>query len=639
VAQFQGGWDELLSVCSHVGWPAYEANLKTYTPEELNKLAMEIARQPVLYVPLREELPPTPAQTTGPAVCVYLKYSEIVPGAGNTSELYWSALKQTPVIAGVGLLATINCLLSEHRSADAAIHRMLQERFLTPDLAAKVAAKTIGGPGFTGVFTRTGCLQVMQHLLLYGDRSVKAQERNDREVGALLLLANEFFQFDQVQNLVQPETLDLLLSFLPVWDIYNPRDLAYAVSRTFQILTEVLPGNDPEVCKLASKLGMNTKNIRVGNLPLNDFVAAVFGLFAYGRSLKGAELAVFDVRRIFSKVGFPAGVLRKLVNDRALSASALRKRLGAGKLGTRAGFYGELARRSFLSDSLNIFRQYPLMKMDSNRVLILDLEFLAELLTAGVYWNIFDNLPSNQRETFRELWGRLFELYSVELLRQFYPQLSGILIADLTYDDGQVDALLDFGTEVVVFEIKSSLLTEGAKRGGNKADFIADYARKFVRNAKGKPKALAQLGAACTAIENGKIATAMRPARIFPVCISDEPAVESFFFTSYSNELFQKEVAGASTIQPVTMMSVNELEEILPYVAENAFSWADLLEFRSRHLGGAFSVHQAIYDLKRQDNIPVRRNPAVRKSFDDVWRIIRARYKRRSAGLATTIRC
>src|SRR3984893_11326759 len=363
---------------------------------------MEVAGQSVLYVPLTQGVAPA-TRSPGPAVCVYLKYSEIVLGAENVRDTYWNALRQTPVIAGVGLLATINCLLSEQRSADSAIHRMLQERFLTSDLAAKVAANTVGGPGFTGVFTRTGCLQVIRHLLLYGDQSVKAEERNDRDVGALLLLANEFVQFDQVRNPAQPETLDLLFSFLSVWDIYNPRDLAYAVSRTFQILTEILPGNDPEVRRLASKLGMNTKSIRVGSLPLNDFVAAVFGLFAYGRSLKGAELAVFDVRRIFSKVGFPAGVLRKLVNDRALSAPALRKRLSAGKPRTRTSFDEEIARRSFLSDSLNIFRQCPLMKMDSNRVLILDLEFLAELLTAGVYWNIFDSLPSNQRDTFREL--------------------------------------------------------------------------------------------------------------------------------------------------------------------------------------------------------------------------------------------
>jgi hypothetical protein len=600
--------------------------MKNYTPEELYKIAMEVARPPGLYVPLPQGSTPTTC-TPGPAICVYLKYSDIVPGTGNIQELYWNSLLQTPVIAGVGVLATIDCLLSEHRSADPDVHRMLQERFLTPNLAAKVAAKVVGGPGFTGVFTRTGCLHLMRHLLLYGDRSIKAEERNVKGLGELMLLANEFFQFEQMHNPAQPTTLDLLLSFLPVWDIHNPRDLAYAVSRIFQILTDILPGNDPQVRQLVDKLGMNTSGIMVGNLPMNDFVAVVFGLFAYGRALKGSELAIFDVRRIFARVGFPTRILRKLVKDRALTSRALRKRLCAGKTCTRKNFGDELGHRSFLMDSLNIFRQNPLMKMDANRVLILDLDFLAELLTAGVYWNIFDSLPPNKRETFRELWGRLFELYALDLLKQSYPPFSCILTADLTYGAGQVDALLDFGQVAVVLELKSSLLTETAKRRGSKPDFIADYERKFIRNAKGKPKALAQLAASCKAIEEGRIATATKPDRIFPICISDEPAVESFFFTAYSNEIFQKEVAGVFSIQPITMMSVNELEEILPYVAENAFSWAELLDFRVHQLGGAFSVHQAIYDLLREKNLPISRNQAVRKSFDEVWRIISGRYK------------
>jgi hypothetical protein len=601
-----------------------------YTPEELEKIAIQITGEPRLYVPMSQGSGPL-RLTRGPRFCVYVKYSEVMPAVENIQDLYWRTLRQTPVIPAVGVLATINCLLAEDRSADLDVHKVLQDRFLTTELAAKIAAKTLRGPAFSCVFTRTGCLQLIRHLLLYGDRSVKADGRNDRDIGTLMLLANEFFQFDYIENPAEPATLDLLVSSLPVWDIYNPRDLAYALSRIFQILSDILPGNDPEVRKLASKLGINGADIRVGSLPLNDFVAAVFGLFAYGRSLKGAGLAVFDVGRIFSKVGFPTRVLKMLMRDRALTVGALCKRLSAGKARTRKNFVEELGRRSFLTDSLNIFRQSPLMKMDANRVLILDLEFLTELLTAGVYWNIFDGLPANQRETFRELWGRLFELYAADLLRQFYPPFSRILTVDLTYSGGQVDALLDFGQVVVVFEVKSSLLTETAKRGGNKLDFVADYERKFVRNARGKPKALVQLATSCKAVADGRIATATRPGRIFSVCISDEPAVGCFFFTTYSNEVFEKEVRGTRSIQPVTMMSVNELEEVLPYVAENAFSWEELLEFRSQHFSGAFSVHQAIYDLLRKKSLPPSRNQAVRKSFDEVWRIISAKYKRSKA--------
>jgi hypothetical protein len=224
--------------------------------------------------------------------------------------------------------------------------------------------------------------------------------------------------------------------------------------------------------------------------------------------------------------------------------------------------------------------------------------------------------------------GGLFEIYGVDLLKDFYPPTSGMLDADVNYDGGQIDALLDFGEAVVVFEIKSSLLREDAKRSGDMSKFVADFERKFVRNEKGKPKALLQLAASCKAIEDGRIPTAMRPGRIYPVCVSDEPAVESLFFTAYANETFEKEVPARSRIRPVTMMSVNELEELLPYVSENSFSWSELLDFRlSGPTRGAFSVHQAIYDLLREKGLSTRRNQPIRKSFDEVWRIIGSRYK------------
>jgi hypothetical protein len=74
-------------------------------------------------------------------------------------------------------------------------------------------------------------------------------------------------------------------------------------------------------------------------------------------------------------------------------------------------------------------------------------------------------------------------------------------------------------------------------------------------------------------------------------------------------------------------MSVNELEEILSYVGGNAFSRAVLLDFRSRHLRGTFSVHQQFMILLREKNLPTSQNPAVRKSFEEVWRWISAYYK------------
>jgi hypothetical protein len=94
------------------------------------------------------------------------------------------------------------------------------------------------------------------------------------------------------------------------------------------------------------------------------------------------------------------------------------------------------------------------------------------------------------------------------------------------------------------------------------------------------------------------------------------------------NDIFLKEIRPGSTIQPITTMSINELQEILPYFASNEISWAELLQFRfNGRQVGPYSVHQGMYDIRRFKNVPSRRNQAIRAEFDKVWSIISARYK------------
>jgi hypothetical protein len=600
--------------------------MKQYTLEELNDIFAQIAPQDGLLVPLQP--PVRSSRTGGPAICVYLRYSDIATGTLDVEGRYWEALQRTPVLGALGELAAINGILSEQRTGDREVHRLLNERFFTADLKIKVARYETGGSAFAGVFNKIGCLQVMRHLILYGNRLVESAEQRVDSLGELMLLANEFIQAAPTFKSARASSLDLLLSFLPVWDVCNPRDLAYALSRMFTVLTEILTGTDMKVRGLVSKLGIDTSRIKIDELPLDDFVSVVFGLYAYGRNLTVPDEAVFDVRHVFSKVGFPPGILENLVKERALTISEFEQKLGGGKPCTRDTFVDEIRRRAFVTESLNCFRKFPFLKLDSYRALILDHQFLVELLTSGVYWSIFDSLPINRRETFRELWGRLFELYAVGLLEDFYPRSSGVLTSNLEHETCQIDALLDFGDEVLVFETKASLLTEPAKRGVNEAEFLKDFNRKFVQNEKGAPKTILQLATSCKAVETGGIRTATKPARIYPIFVSDEPAVETFFFNAFSNEIFQKHLRNGSRIQPLTVMSINELEEILPYVSENAFSWGELLRSRFDEAGvGPFSVHQAIYDLSRSKGLQPYRNQAIRNKFDRVWATISSRYK------------
>ena len=175
------------------------------------------------------------------------------------------------------------------------------------------------------------------------------------------------------------------------------------------------------------------------------------------------------------------------------------------------------------------------------------------------------------------------------------------------------------------------MLTEPAKRSADKEAFVADFRRKFVENEKGKPKAIKQLAAACRAILTGEVKTANVNAipSIYPVFVSDEPIVEAAFSNAYFNEEFQKEGIDDLRVKPLTVMSTDEFEQVLPHVAENDFTWEELLQIRFNEFGVyPFSVGQTIYDLLHSKSLASKQNPALKKKGDELAEIIRRAFRK-----------
>ena len=382
---------------------------------------------------------------------------------------------------------------------------------------------------------------------------------------------------------------------------------------------------------LLSRLGIATNKIEIDGIPLNQFASLTFGLFAYGSSQKGPMPVLFNIKEIFAQTNFPQPVLEKFLAARAQTLDEFRALFSNDSVPTRASFSDELKQRAFLTESLNLFRRCPFLRLNSEQVLILDRQFVAELLTSGVYWSIYDGLPRGKRETFKELWGRIFELYTVNLLAQFYPPMAGILSLDIEYADGQIDALLDFGSYILLIEIKSSLLTEPAKRSADKDSFLTDFRRKFVQNEKGKPKVIKQLAAACRAIIAGKINTARRGESpiIYPIFVSDEPIVEATFMNAFFNEEFQREGIDDSRVNPLTVMSIDELVHLLPHVSDGDFTWEEILQSRF-NVYGVYpnSVGQAIYDLLLVKGLSSKQNPALKRKYDEFSEIMRTIFQK-----------
>ena len=603
--------------------------VKLYSPEELQRIYMELHPGSLL-VPVKQELPTAP--NTGPRFFVFRLYSEMGLEPTDPETAYWYALQEADVIDAIGELSWINANLTDARAIYRKIHSDMVARFVAPELLPRISNADLQGEAFSVVFHQLGCLLAIRHLIVFG--GTNPQEWNAYKVGRLALLANDFVQSTPNPPTSTPTNLELLLLMAPTWDINNVRNMAHGMSRIFTILTEIMPGGDPTVVTLRSRVGIAADKIEIDGIPLNQFASLSFGLFAYG-SQQSPLPVLFGIKEIFAQTNFPQPLLEKFLKERAPTLDEFRALFSNDSVKTRAIFSGELRQHAFLTESLNLFRRRPFLKLNSEQVLILDRQFVAELLTSGVYWSIHDGLPTNKRGPFKELWGRMFELYTVEHLAQFYPQMSGILFSDVTYEDGQIDALLDFGSYILLLEIKSSLLTEPAKRSADKDSFLTDFRRKFVENERGKPKVIKQLSAACRAILAGKIkmASGGGSPTIYPIFVSDEPTVEATFMNAFFNEEFQREGIGDSKVKPLTVMSIDELEQLLPHVTDGDFTWEELLQSRFNEFGVyPNSVGQAIYDLRLVKGLSPKQNQALKRKYDEFAEIMRAIFQKPERG-------
>ena len=74
-------------------------------------------------------------------------------------------------------------------------------------------------------------------------------------------------------------------------------------------------------------------------------------------------------------------------------------------------------------------------------------------------------------------------------------------------------------------------------------------------------------------------------------------------------DIHASEFRGNTSIRPLTVMSIDELEAVLPYTAGNTFSWKEILEERfNRNEVTWFSVHQTVYDFVKHHSKDHTRN-------------------------------
>lgn len=572
--------------------------------------------------------------------------------AEDVAETYWRILSSAQRLDTLRRLCVANNLVLE-RPHDPAVHRTLEEIFLRPeyrDLLARMQIDASPHPVFpvaisrlgnlltiklllmTDAFGRFGILRTPLHVVTSATDFVKrmlraawrrwfpSEDISNYIVGDLVVLSNEVTGSARIRADGITSPMDFLLEFIPRWEIDNRLDLAYSWSRMTMMLRH-LQGADTTVVRLRTALNIDARGLIFRGLSAGEFIAASFVVYTQVRRISPTDQTkcLLDVKTLSSDMKMLPSLLHRFLRATAITLRAYERRVGV-RLQSAADLRAYLSTDAATTDVV-VLREHPIVRVSRSKFLVLDSQLVAELVASQMYWMIFNELTGHQRERFRELWGRLFELYLTELLAHYYPPTSQMLRSDVPYKAGQIDALLDLGEIVVVFEFKASLLLRDAKFSRDAVQFEAEVKRKFIENERGNPKALRQLATSAMAIAAGQVHTAMTPRRIFPVLIADEATFQAPGMNEYLNRLFRPLLkSDADRIRPLTVMTVEEFEEVLPYVEHNDTSWQALFEQRfTRDDVVLESVHQILYSFQQNDSMPRRRNDFILAEFERVW--------------------
>jgi hypothetical protein len=366
---------------------------------------------------------------------------------------------------------------------------------------------------------------------------------------------------------------------------------------------------------------------------------------------------VVDSNDLLAQTAVPKSHLDTFLSRRSWTFDRFQREMTGGRALSESEFASRVTASGFATD-FRVFREHPLMDLGNGRHLVLDLEFLEELVGAGLFFHLLSRLGKNDRIALLDLWGRIFELLVAELFEHFYAPNSNQLLASLfradypfdasdSIDDltaGQVDGMLDFGKAIVLFEFKHFLLSQQVKDAMDRSILDRELRLKLVENEKGEPKAVRQLAKLCRAVRKGLIPTTAGTdgsqggkAVLYPVVVVADPAMEAFSVNSFLNGIFQQYAAEIDgEVRPLTVMSIQELEEVLAHTSAGTFSWEELLDTRffrdaedpSGRLRRVrlWSVHQAIYDLLSTKRAPSIPNEFRRAQFERIAREILSIY-------------
>jgi hypothetical protein len=435
------------------------------------------------------------------------------------------------------------------------------------------------------VFTRPSALLNLKALL--GIQPQISQFKRTA-IGATILHANDYLETVEPSRLSRG-TLPVIAEFAPAWELHNPRDTKQLLARSlylYQLLQSDL--------RMQALFNQPIASVKFAGLSFHEYVALLFGIYTNARSSireTPYPTSILDVQYISDEAHLTVQQLKAFANGKALTLAEAREVID---ISDRNTFVSCITDNAWTSNQLT-FRNRPLLQFPDGRFLVLDLQFLLESASAGISWELMRHLTTGKRKLFLDYWGAIFERYVQDLLAHYYPDQAPI---GKRYErDGQIDGLIAVGDDRILLEVKAGFLRDDAKGSRDPAILEKALRKKYVTNERGQRVGIRQLATTANALLNGDVPNITTNGRIYPVLVGEDPILQVPGVNIFLSEIFREE-STSDRVGPLTVMLVDELEQLLPHITSGDLSWQDVVSRRVSH--GQMSpepVHTTLVDL------------------------------------------
>ena len=420
---------------------------------------------------------------------LYLQFEDIFDHKPNMEDLI-SLLANIPVRHAVYVLTSVNQSLRvvmQDRSQD---FGKLQEKLLAGHLddeclsllkARFPHARCDDRP----IILPESLLNVLRVVISHGDFAPFPETDDDERIryliGRACLMVNSLLVDSQQARALKEGTKDdqrieLMTQWLSSFELANSPRADHLIPR-LEIMYRILLRDSAARARILQRTsGFDLEaefSSRLG-VTLEHWLFIVFTLYAYFLNVGSALTPDASYMMINPQILKGDSAISQEDLERVLAILSATPQTLKEKMALNSGTD---ARYDFVE-----FRSTPLIALEENKLVPIDVTFMLDKCHTGVHWALHDTLPPKLRQALFNCWGALFEEYVHWLLSGMKTNGSVIYFQSPKWKKSgneSFDGILLKGGAMVAAEYKGGFLARNARYSGDSSVLIADLDKKF----------------------------------------------------------------------------------------------------------------------------------------------------------------